>query len=663
MSKGYARIVSVFLGLSLCLTAFPKSLANADPPRVIFELGPAGIDLQDPATLLIAASLNNTGSRNAYKVKVTSIALITALTTKPSTFPLKLGEIDAGGGVVLQTAFKSFTQFNPGQHLLLLVHGEFDQSNHSDRFWWEPEDFDFPENFAFFDDRDFTVLEKVVLPPASPGSANVQTGNAGSNTVTGGTFPPVLIPKDFDQANEPGPPVPTSTDIFAPPANGGSMVKQDPGDPAVDFIANDPLNLVSGGFTGQASTTAEPSGGANGGGVIFATANWTAAYSNNGGSSFTQLNPTTIFPNDTVGYCCDQIVQYVPSIDRFVWLLQGNGYRLASASPSAVTASGGTSWTYWNLTPAFFGFTGENGSLDYPDMSVGTNYLYLSFDHTTKGAQGLMVARISLSQIQAGGTVTVEWTNPTDSGLAYLSHLTQDTENEVFWAGHKGNDQLRVWSWAEGSGSYFWRDVGISGWDNNTISSLTPDGQNWLAVSPSGCCKAILGATRAPGPSSTSTELFSDGLWFAWTAGTDSNFQQPHVEMVTLDRGNNFAKVQQVQIWNNDYAFGQPALATNACTGEVGFSMEYGGNSKYYENHVVGFWGDFIAYITTNSNVGTNRFGDYVTIRQDFTPDLDGGYFDAFGYGLNTPPAGSTGTQTDIHYVLFGRTGCGASTK
>ena len=115
---------------------------------------------------------------------------------------------------------------------------------------------------------------------------------------------------------------------------------------------------------------AEPSGGVSGGGVVFVTANWTAAYSTDG-IHFTQLNPTTIFPNDAVGFCCDQIVQYVPSIDRFIWLLQGNGYRLAMASPQQIINSHGTSWTYWNLTPQVFGEK-RGVSFDYPDLSVGT---------------------------------------------------------------------------------------------------------------------------------------------------------------------------------------------------------------------------------------------------------------------------------------------------
>ena len=83
-------------------------------------------------------------------------------------------------------------------------------------------------------------------------------------------------------------------------------------------------------------------------------------------------------------------------------------------------------------------------------------------------------------------------------------------------------------------------------------------------------------------------------------------------------------------------------------------SFEYGGNKKFYENHVVGFWGDYVAYVTTNSSVGTTRFGDYVTIRQaPATKANPGNLFAAFGYGLNKLQTG--GTQVDHRYVLFGR--------
>ena len=167
--------------------------------------------------------------------------------------------------------------------------------------------------------------------------------------------------------------------------------------------------------------------------MILITANWSIAYSTDGGSTFTVLDPTTIFPNDAIGYCCDQIIQYAPSIDKFIWLLQGTGYRLAMASPADIKNSNGKSWTYWNLSPSLFGkCTGP----DYPDLSVGDNSLYISWDAGPAGTgctQGFQVVRTSLAGIKAGGTITLDFTDPANApaeqGLgraSYAEHRRRD---------------------------------------------------------------------------------------------------------------------------------------------------------------------------------------------------------------------------------------------
>lgn len=345
--------------------------------------------------------------------------------------------------------------------------------------------------------------------------------------------------------------------------------------PAINFLVNNDWGI------GQ-SGTAEPSG-ASGGGVVFVTSNWFAAYSTDGGNTFHQLDPTTIFPNnDAVGFCCDQIVQYAPSIDRFIWLLQGNGERLAVASPSDIISSKGTAWTAWNLTPDVFGESGH--SHDYPDLALGNNNLYMSTDVS---GEGRLVTRTSLAGLQAGGTIEIDFTNPSDSGSAWGGHLSQDTADEIFWAGQNSNSQMRIFSLKEGSNTYYWQDVGISSWANNSpLTSNTPDNQNWINFLfnpttqnlgggfPS---NAVLGLTRS-----------FNQVWFAWSAGTDNNFPRPHIEMVTLNiDGNqppNLSVAQQVQIWNSAYTFAYPALATNLCSGEIGFSLEGGGDGNY-ENH------------------------------------------------------------------------------
>lgn len=611
--------------------------------QITFTLSAPGAALENPNTLLVAIRLNNKSDKTSFKVQLESIRLDSATLDSPTllaptTFPAAVGEIDAGQSAIVEAKFSS-GHFSPRQQYSLVMHGSYQLKG---RGADEDED----------KGNKFRVNSVIVLPPASPGSARVKKVTVGANKVSGAPFPP-RPPRFDDEVNGPGWTVPTGTFVPGKPTATSTVAQKAPirtnlrsdsveGRAApIVFVANNALGVNS-------STTAEPSGG-TGGGVIFVSANWLAAYSS-GGSTFTQLNPTTIFPADVVGFCCDQIVQYVPSINRFIWLLQGNGVRIASASPADIISSGGTAWTYWNLNPEVFGQPTGTG-FDYPDLSVGDNYLYMSWDAglgCPDGChRGFQVARTSLAGIQAGGTITIDSTDPSDSPsmITWGSHLMQNTGDEIFWAGHEDNHTMVVYSMAEvrrcpnPTDDYCWRKIEISGWATEGLTVTTPDSQIWnLGFFPG---NSVIGATR----------VFNQ-LWFAWRAGTDKNFQQPHVEMVTLDRNNNFKVIQQVQIWNNSYAFGYPALATNACTGEVGLSLEYGGNGNF-ENHVVGFWGDFVVYITTNSNVGTDRYGDYVTIRQEPPTDANpGNLFSAFGYGLNT------GVQTDIRHIVFGREGC-----
>jgi len=627
--------------LLLALAAFmaiAPTIMLAQVSAVQFVTGKPGLS-QIGSTLMIALPIANNGGVDATSVMVTGATLRTAPLVSPPTFPVPLGTIAPAGSATFEVSFNSST-LTVNTSYLLIVTGTYQVGGAT---------------------AGFQLNRFLVLPPASPGSGTLVTTTVNPLNVTGAPFPhqPINFP---DDANESVPPVPTgpftpgvpSASSQSTPIPAGGIVAfgvQPLAASAVTFSRNTGLGLTSGGSNGTASTVAEPSGHSNGNGVVFTAANWTAAYSINGGNTFTQLDPTTIFPNDVVGFCCDQIVQYVPSIDRFIWLLQGNGFRLASASPQQVINSGGTAWTYWNLPPSVFGPRGS--AFDYPDLSVGNNFLYISWDAACSPNcnGGLQVARIPLAQIQANGTIGIGFTNQSDSNLAWGSHLVQNTLDEIFWAGHNGNSQLRVWSLAESSNTYFWRDVGISSWANNAPKSLVPDGNDWLAKNFNGP-----GGNSFPRNGVICATRSSNQLWFAWTAGTDNNFQQPHVEIVTLNRANNFSKIQQVQIWNNSYAFAYPAFSTNACTGEIGMSLEYGGNGNY-ENHVVGFWGDFVVYVTSGSNVGTNRFGDYVTIRQSFDGRFLGAFFEAFGYGLNSVPPPGSGTRTDVRYVVFGRGG------
>jgi len=494
-------------------------------------------------------------------------------------------------------------------------------------------------------------------PPGRGDERSLEHARVDPARASGNQYPPFTPHKEGfneDRANK----VPTGPlrGTLAPTRQ-GSTLKPMPGLGGggagdVVFTHFDPLGTTAGPVGTPPDMNAARSGR-----VVLLSYNTRVMLSTDGAGTWTQLNPATIFPSGPSrdaagnlldnGLCCDQVVQYVPQIDRFIWLMQfcGSGttgclsginrVRIASASPQQVINSGGTSWTYWDLLSGTFNL--GTTTMDYPDLAVGDNFLYVSADAV---GTGLLVARIPLTQIQNSQTINIDYTTPSDSAVAYGGHISQNTGDTVFWAGHNNNSQMRVFRMQEGSGQYSWNDVNIGSWPNGTISSIAPGGTDWLQfLGTSFPGNAVLGLTRR-----TNNEV-----WFAWTAAAGSGFQQAHVQIVELNVSNN-SVISQWQIWNDDYAFAFPSLSTNG-QGEVGISLAWGGNQNW-GNHAVGFLGDFIVWYPEASDAAITRWGDYVSVRRNVPNPL---MFDASGYAVfkQTPPA--TGVRFDPYYLQFGR--------
>src|SRR6187551_368954 len=126
--------------------------------------------------------------------------------------------------------------------------------------------------------------------------------------------------------------------------------------------------------------------------VVMMSGNWYCDVSKDGGSTWTRLDPTTIFPETLgKGFCCDQIVTYVQSIDRFVWFLQYNAdaagqgaFRIATASSLSVK-NDPTAWTYWDFLAGDFGFA--TSDMDYPDLAFSSTFLFVSTDVFSAGGR------------------------------------------------------------------------------------------------------------------------------------------------------------------------------------------------------------------------------------------------------------------------------------
>ncbi len=415
--------------------------------------------------------------------------------------------------------------------------------------------------------------------------------------------------------------------------------------PAGEIVLTTNNELTSPGQRQTASNVDEPSAAANGP-VVFYTGNWYAAVSSDGGITFKYVDPATAFkafdpPNSS--YCCDQVVQYIPQIDTFVWLLQygnpeeqDNIQRLAFAKTDDVAQG---KWRLYDITTDFLGVPGA--FLDFPDLAVGANSLYVTTNiFVGVDGAGSAVVRIPLSTIDANQVVAKPFVS-----MDYQSfRVAQNCGTTGFFAAHKDTSTLAVFSWDEHKDAPTQTPVEVARWiGGNGYISRTPDGRRWLDRAD----PRITGATMA------GTEL-----WFAWGVDSGSNHRpRPFVQIARID-GNSLTLLENINIWDPDSAICYAALAANA-NQEVGTSYMIGGGSRF-PSHVVGILTgtrkDLLVAAGDRGPLadpvtGKGEWGDYLTARRMFPNQK---LFLATGYTMKGLGDGSNRDATP-RLVIFGR--------
>ena len=312
------------------------TVAGVQAGPVLLETGVPGLGMVG-STFFVALPIRNAGTLATEDVQVTGVSLYSAPLLSPAEFPVDLGGLVGDESAVFEASFDA-AALQEGTSYTLSVTGTYIVN---------------AVPFAF------TLTREVQLLPASPGSAVASTTSVVPETSSGASHP--NRPPSFErEANALHPPTPMGPFVAGGLQPPGTTVTPFGNEAPAQAGADRPA-LGAGPLGGSVTFSAnrgvdvppadiwaitEPSGSA-GGGVVFVTFNPNAdgaAYSVDGGSTYTTIDETTLFPDDKIGLCCDQVVQYVPKIDRFVWLLQGlsveNGgegaYRLLEASPADI---------------------------------------------------------------------------------------------------------------------------------------------------------------------------------------------------------------------------------------------------------------------------------------------------------------------------------------
>src|SRR5262249_10418224 len=222
--------------------------------------------------------------------------------------------------------------------------------------------------------------------------------------------------------------------------------------------------------------------------VVFMSSNWDAAYSTDGGQTFTFVNPYTEFGSIDAGFCCDQTVIFDPSRNLMIWQLQyiyssttqHNTYVVAWANPSSV-ASGG--WCSTQFTPQSFGLA-AGLELDYPHVALSNNYVWFTanvYTGSPENWQTTVIWNIPLDQMVPCGGYTFNY-----FVQAHFNFTpTQGATTTMYWGSHNSTSSIRIYRWDEGAGTIFWDDVAIPAWNRNLPYLCPgPDMLNWCGRGP-----------------------------------------------------------------------------------------------------------------------------------------------------------------------------------
>lgn len=439
---------------------------------------------------------------------------------------------------------------------------------------------------------------------------------------------------------------------IVPPVPEGSEVADPDPSSAVDFASRLPaapglrapgeeirlarnVPLESAAANGAASEVGAPSVAINGS-VVFYTGNWYAAASLDGGATFRYVDPFTAFPNPLgMSFCCDQVVHYIKKIDTFVWLLQyspdqtgANIQRLAFARTADVRSG---RWRVFDIAPQQLGLA--HVFLDYPDLAIGTNMLYLTLNgflgqHWT----ATVLIRIPLNGIRSGN-ITAQHAISREN---FNFRVAQHCGKRAFWAAHNTTSSLRLFSWDEHAAAPTFNDVAVARWAAGSFQSRTPGGVNWLGRAD----PRITGATKA-----------GHDLWFAWGAnrGGTKNRPQPYIQIARINT-KTLGVVDNINLWDEQAALCYAGITSNSRR-EVGISYMIGGGGRF-PSHAVGILTgnrrDCLCVEGTRSPA-RDHWGDYLAIRRCYPKTK---LFAATGYTIQQ---GAGLNDATPHFVIFGR--------
>ncbi len=490
---GVMRLSLLFV---LCIALFFLTGCKKKHGEVVLsEVAASAWD--DNATVSAQLQFETEGVHRAEQVRLTSVDVAGGSYAGPTALPTSsLGDLNPGHDLRFDALFK-IAGANGSEHMVT-VEGEYRDGGKEIHF----------------------RTQRPIYPNvAPPGPIPVTKGTTGKQNPGTAVYPTPPPSAPFGPNSEqpvfvpPGPP----RQLF-PPTPSGTQLGGSSGGASVQIPRN--TSIRSAGVPPDPNAAA-----ATADGVVLGSYNSNISYSKDGGKTFTDVilkspqpgNParTTFFPESDGGFCCDQVVIYLPNQNLFFWLLQYNPVtacatncgpppaanatfkitqasrlRVAWATPAALSSDFWNAWTYCDLTGPGLG-TKNNEWLDYPDLAFSNTFLYVAIDHgnSTPGkvfTGRRIIARLSLADITntAATSVGYDYAELSGSNGLNKSHMIQGAPGRLVLGSLDNGSTLRVFTLNDNENNVNASTVNISQiQQGSAYTAKAPDASDWLSVS------------------------------------------------------------------------------------------------------------------------------------------------------------------------------------
>jgi hypothetical protein len=351
---------------------------------------------------------------------------------------------------------------------------------------------------------------------------------------------------------------------------------------------------------GHASFTAEPYVAQKGQRVLEVW-NWGAAFSHDGGRTFSFVSPDDFFSDtEDKEFCCDQLAFYDPQHDLWIWLLQYSdsvpaehlSLRIVAVKGDANFDATPMKFAVWDIDASQFGSPKAvipGSDLDNPRIAATNQYLFISANLirpsvislasvTSSSYDGSVVFRMPLSDLAAGTQSPTLQYLQTDVGTAGLTRGATDT---MYIAAHITNAKLRVWSWPDGKTTISPHDVVHRSYPRRPKMHYLCPRKGARPKEKGDWCLGYRARSYKNDDRPQSGWVSGGVIGFAWNAQQRlaSRFKYPFVMIVRINAKDMSLKDTPF-IWSPNYAYQYAAIIPNS-GGDLGGVVHLGGGSKY----------------------------------------------------------------------------------